>query len=209
MHLRLLCGPTRTVLRPVFCVSTSLAWSRLSLSDIKARYPPLVSCDGIFLIKSIFTNDIPLPTRYIYNGVQTLALIPRGALYRLAAVNMSFGNFREMVTRMDIGPSPPDVIFTFETSPYLRLQYNCPWVLDIKSKTTGCVMSLIYTCLICPSISMVSTSCSSRCSVMDPFVDLKSWDTWTLAVKATVDHIFSLSVSVSLHISTQSDWNLQ
>ena len=70
-------------------------------------------------MESICTTLIPLPTRRLYNCVQTSSLIPRGETYYLRAVNMlSFGNSGgKLATRMVLSTSPADVVVSFETSP--------------------------------------------------------------------------------------------
>ena len=64
-HRRLLCVPVRTVLRHVFCASTPVAGSRLPTVRNKRMTSP--DSDRIFLIKSICTTLIPLPTQYLFN----------------------------------------------------------------------------------------------------------------------------------------------
>ena len=54
-----------------------------TLYDMNAQYHPIVSFDGICLIKSISAILILSPTKYQYNCIQTSSLIPQGATYHL------------------------------------------------------------------------------------------------------------------------------
>jgi hypothetical protein len=141
----------------VICACTC---SQLSSARYKSAISPSSQLRRDVFNQVHCTILIPLPTTYRHICHQISSFIPP---CRLTAVKMSFGSSGwRFPPRIVLVPCPADVIVTLESSPVECAHQTCPWVLDSKSIITGSVTNLIYNCHTCPSICMLSPSCSSR-----------------------------------------------